>query len=138
MNRMIALSAMLSLIPCPASAGTLLDVIHGTRTQNGIMVLVQGGDDVCEDAAASGFAVLALDTRPERVDALRERFVDRGMYGRVSATLFDGKTIPCIDELVNVVVVEGGSLADEEIMRVLVPGATPALLRTSPFEAEKC
>lgn len=71
MNRMIALSAMLSLIPYPASAGTLLNVIHGTRSQNGIIVLVQAGDDVCEDAAASGFAVLALDTRPERVDALR-------------------------------------------------------------------
>ena len=42
-----------------------------------------------------------------------QRFLDRGIYGRVSASLFDGKTIPCIDELVNVVVVEGGNLADE-------------------------
>ena len=115
MNRMIALSAMLAFISCSARAGTLLDVIHSTRAQNGIMVLVQGGDAVCEDAAASGFAVLALDTRPERVDALRRRFLDRGIYGRVSASLFDGHTLPCIDELVNVVVVEGGNLADEEI-----------------------
>ena len=38
------------------------------------------------------------------------------------------RRIPCIDELVNVVVVEGGNLADEEIMRVLVPGGV-ALVR---------
>jgi len=119
---------MFALLPYPVSAGTLLDVIHSTGAQNGILVLVQAGDAVCENATASGFAVLALETQPDRVDALRRRFLDRGLYGRVSASLFDGKTLPCIDELVNVVVVEGGNLADEEIMRVLVPGGM-ALVR---------
>jgi outer membrane protein assembly factor BamB len=125
---MIALSAMLAFIPYPAPAGTLLDTIHSTGAQNGIIVLVQGGDAVCEDAAASGFAVLALETRPERVDAMRRRFLDGDLYGRVAASLLDGQTLPCIDDLVNIVVVEGGSLADEEIMRVLVPGGV-ALVR---------
>jgi outer membrane protein assembly factor BamB len=92
------------------------------------MVLVQAGDAACQDAAASGFVVLALETRPERVEALRQRFLDPGIYGRLSASLFDGKTIPCIDELVNVVMAEGGNLADEEILRVLVPGGV-ALVR---------
>jgi len=119
---------MLTFLACPAPAGTLLDTIHDTGAENGIMVLVQAGDAVCEDAAASGFVVLALETRPDRVEVLRRCFLDRGIYGRVSATLFDGQTLPCINELVNVVVVEGGNLADEEIMRVLVPGGM-ALVR---------
>ena len=128
MIRVVAPSVMFAFFPSSAPAGTLLDVIHSTGAQNGIMVLVQAGDAVCEDASVSGSVVLALETRPDRVDVLRGRFHNRGMYGRVSATLFDGKTIPCIDELVNVVVVEGGNLANEEIMRVLVPGGT-ALVR---------
>ena len=128
MIKVVVLSAMFALFPYPVSAGTLLEVIHDTGARNGIMILVQADDATCEDAAASGFAVLALDTRPERVDALRRRFLDRGLYGRVSASLFDGQTLPCIDELVNIVVVEGGNLADEEILRVLVPGGM-ALVR---------
>ena len=117
MIRVVALSAMLTFLACPAPAGTLLETIHSTGAQNGILVLIQPGDAVCEDAAASDFAVLALETQPEQVDGLRRRFLDRGVYGRVSASLFDGKTIPCIDELVNIVVVEGGNLVDEEVLR---------------------
>ena len=101
-------------------------------------MLVQNGDDVSEDAAVSEFAVLALDARPRRVNALRERFLDRGMYGRVSATLFDGMTIPCIDELANVVMVEAAHLAGTEIVRSVVPGVTSTLLRTSDVGAGKC
>jgi outer membrane protein assembly factor BamB len=128
MIKVVMISAMFALFPYPVCAGTLLDVIDGTGARNGIIVLVQAGDTVCEDAAASGFAVLALDTRPDRVDTLRRRFLDHGLYGRVSASLFDGKSIPCIDELVNVVVIDGINLSDEEIMRVLVPGGV-ALVR---------
>ena len=61
MIKVVVLSAMFALFPYPASAGALLEVIHGTGARNGIMVLVQAGDAVCEDAAASGFAVLADD-----------------------------------------------------------------------------
>ena len=122
MIKTAAFLAMLSLFSHPVRAGTLLDTIHNTKAQNGIMVLVQPGHDVCEDAAHSGFAVLALETRPERLETLRQRFLDRGLYGRVSVSPFNGSTIPCVDELVNVVVVEGENVAEEEILRVLVPG----------------
>ena len=81
---------MLALIPCSTRAGTLLETIHSTGAQNGIIVLVQPSDVTCEDAVASGFAVLALETRPEQVDVLRRRYLDRGVYGRVSACLLDG------------------------------------------------
>ena len=107
MIRMVALSAMLTFLACPAPAGTFLETIHSTEAQNGIIVLVQPSNATCEDAVASGFAVLALETQPEQGDALRRRLLDRGVYGRVSASLFDGKTIPCIDDLLNVVVAAG-------------------------------
>jgi hypothetical protein len=128
MIKVVVFLVIFVLLPQSVYAGTLLEVIDGTGARNGIIVLVQAGDTVCEDAAASGFAVLALETRPDRVDVLRRRFLDRDLYGRVSASLFDGKSIPCIDELVNVVVVDGINLFDEEIMRVLVPGGV-ALVR---------
>jgi hypothetical protein len=116
MVKVVVFLVIFVLLPQSVYAGTLLEVIDGTGARNGIIVLVQAGDTVCEDAAASGFAVLALETRPDRVDVLRRRFLDRDLYGRVSASLFDGKSIPCIDELVNVVVVDGINLFDEEIM----------------------
>ena len=45
-----------------------------------------------------------------------------------SACDFSNVDLPRINELLNVVVVEGGSLADEEVLRVLVPGGI-ALVR---------
>ena len=68
MFRLLVLSAMFAFFPRPASAGTLLDTIHGTGARNGIIVLVQAEDAVCEDAEESGFVVLALETRPEQVE----------------------------------------------------------------------
>ena len=62
MIRMFALTAIFAFVPWPAFADTLLDVIRGIRAQNGIMVLVEPGNAVCEDAFVSGFAVLALGT----------------------------------------------------------------------------
>ena len=85
-------------------------------------MLVQPGDAVCAEAARLNFTVLALDTRPERVTALRRQFQEQDIYGRVSAIRFDGKTIPCVDGLVNAVVSEATSVNDAEVMRVLAPG----------------
>ncbi len=127
MIRVVTLAAMLMLFAQPAPAGTLRDVIDETGAQNGIVVLVRPGDALCEDAAASSFTVLALESLPERVDGLRQRMLDRGVYGRVTADLFDGRTIPCVDALVNIVVVADASIADEEVLRVLAPGGVAML-----------
>jgi len=134
MIRVVALS-MIFICQWPAFAGTLLDVIHGTRAENGIIVLVQPGNALCEDAAASGFTVLALDSRAGRVAALRQLFLDRGLYGRVSASLSDGQTLPCIDELVNLVVVEEGRLSAGTTGRPREPRTTIGRPIETPIHA---
>ena len=102
------------LLTHPAVAGILFDTVRDTRARNGIIVLVQPEDAVCTDAARLNFTVLALDTRPERVAALRRQFQEQDVYGRVSVVRFDGKTIPCVDGLVNAVVSEATTVDDAE------------------------
>lgn len=63
-----------------AVAGILFDTVRDTRARNGIIVLVQPEDAVCTDAARLNFTVLALDTRPERVAALRRQFQEQDVY----------------------------------------------------------
>ena len=69
--------------------------------------------------------VQGLDTDPAAVAKAREYIQSHKIYGRVSAQLFDGTTLPYVDNLVNVLVASGQcQVAKEEIMRVLVPGGT--------------
>jgi outer membrane protein assembly factor BamB len=48
-----------------------------------------------------------------------------GIYGPVSVDVFDGKRLPYVDNLVNLVVAEdAGDVPEAELMRVLAPGGT--------------
>jgi outer membrane protein assembly factor BamB len=121
--KMLFVSALCAIfLVCSVSGGEIADVIRECRLTGGVIVLVSVDTAVYDEMAATGCAVLGLETDEAKVQALRERFLTKKLYGNLSVTDFDGKTIPCIDELANVLVVGEGNLADEEIMRVLVPG----------------
>ena len=50
--------------------------------------------------------VQGLDTDPQNVDAARKHIQSLGIYGKVSADLFDGKQLPYVDDCVNLIVAE--------------------------------
>ncbi|MHC4116602.1 MAG: outer membrane protein assembly factor BamB family protein [Planctomycetota bacterium] len=101
---------------------------------------VQGGFVVwvgCEDAKQlvslggdDGFIVQGLSNDPESVAAARRQVKSAGAYGRISVGLLDGRELPYIDNMVNLLVVsDAGELSAGEIERVLVPGGVALVKR---------
>ncbi|MDP6353979.1 MAG: PQQ-binding-like beta-propeller repeat protein [Planctomycetota bacterium] len=111
------------------SGGELAKAIQSTRLTNGVILLVNTGSETYDEAADTGCTVRGLETDLSAVEASRKRFMARGIYGRLSVAGFNGKTLPCIDNLVNIVVVENGEVTKSEVMRVLAPNGT-ALVKT--------
>jgi hypothetical protein len=85
-------------------------VIEDSGVQGGLVVKI-GCGDVDELAAlkASGrFVVQVLDADAAKVAAAREALAGKGLYGPVSVTGFDGKSLPYVDGLVNLLVADAG------------------------------
>lgn len=69
------------------------------------------------------YVVHALDTDADKVRQARERFLAGNFDGAVSAAVFDGRHLPYIDNLVNLLVVDSPfDVSQVELMRVIVPG----------------
>ncbi len=102
-------------------AGQVADTVKQARIAGGIIVVVNGSAATYDDAAATGCTVHGLDTDWERLAAHRKRLGEGGRNGRVSVHGFDGKALPYIDNLVNLIVIEDGVIHKAEVMRVLVP-----------------
>ena len=102
-------------------AGELADVVRQARITGGIIVLVDGSDASYEDAAGTPCTVHGLETDGTRVPALRKRLLAEGTYGRISVSRFNGKTLPYIDNLANLVAIEAGRVPTAEAIRVLAP-----------------
>lgn len=92
--------------------------------KGGIVVQLGVGDGTLTTAlrANNSYQVQGLDTDATRVAKVRETIFAKGAYGPVSVDRFDGRTLPYIDNLVNLIVAEDlGSVPMEEVKRVLVP-----------------
>lgn len=103
--------------------------IHG-----GLAVVLGAADaELMRELAAHGFVVQALDTDGNRVSALRQRLLADGRHGRVSAVTFDGKRLPYVDNLVNLLVLQDGTFKtpEAEMVRVVAPRGVLAS-RTQP------
>jgi len=69
------------------------------------------------------YIVHALDTDADKVQRARERFLAGNFDGTVSAAAFDGRHLPYVDNLVNLLVVDSPfEVSQAELSRVLVPG----------------
>jgi outer membrane protein assembly factor BamB len=118
----------------PGAAASTSQVLKQNGVKGGLVVVV-GCDDpelLVELGRRDGYLVQGLDTDRDRVNAAVDAIRAAGLYGKVSATLFDGTALPYVDNLVNAVVVRnvgdpepgrraGYEIRDEEIKRVLAP-----------------
>ena len=103
----------------------------------------------CEDGkmlaslgSRKGFVVQGLSDNPQAVAAAKEQVKAVGIYGKVSVVHFNGKQLPYVDNLVNLLVVSDvGGISGGEIKRVLAPGGRALIkkqldipgIKTSPL-----
>jgi len=123
----ILLSAFILLAPAgTAGAGEAGDILESSGLGGGLIVHVGCGDGRLTAALCpgDGYLVLGLDTDPTNVAKARQHLRSQGLdAGKVTVDRFDGKRLPLVDNLVNLVVAEDlGDVAIEEVMRVLCPG----------------
>ena len=99
-------------------------ILQATDVKGGVIVHVGCGDGVLTASlrADDSFLVHGLDTSDANVAAARTHIRESGLYGPVSVDTFDGRTLPYVDNFVNLVVADDlGQVPMAEVMRVLVP-----------------
>jgi len=108
-----------------ASREQARQILEATGVRGGLVVHLGCGDGRLTAALRAGesFLVHGLHTDAAAVERAREHIRGLGVYGPVSVDRFDGKRLPYVDNLANLVVAEElGGVATHEAMRVLAPG----------------
>ena len=133
--RVGAFSAMLlasATVAVGAEADLARQILKDTGVQGGLVVHVGCGDGKLTAAlrADDSYLVHGLDTDAGRVREARDHIRKLGSYGPVSIDRFDGKRLPYVDNLVNLVVARDlGGITPAEAMRVLAPGGVLYVLQ---------
>jgi len=108
-----------------AADGLARQILDATHTRGGLIVHVGCGDGRLTAAllVSPGSLVQGLEKAPAQVDAARQHVRSTGLYGKITIEPFDGRRLPYIDNLVNLLVAEDlGELSMDEVTRVLAPG----------------
>ncbi len=99
-------------------------ILNATGVQGGLIVHIGCGDGKLTAGlrAGEGYLVHGLAGTSQNLAKARRNIRDKGLYGPVSVDLLEEKTLPYIDNSVNLIVAEGAvKVSEHEIMRVLVP-----------------
>ena len=99
-------------------------IMEATGVRGGVVVHVGCGDGKLTAAlhVNDSYLIHGLDADASNVEAARKNIQSLGLYGKVSVEQWNGKGLPYVDNLVNVVVSEDlGGTAMDEVMRVLAP-----------------
>jgi len=107
----------------PAEAARV--ILDDTGISGGLIVHLGCGDGKLTAALRAGdaFLVHGLAFDAKNVGLARKHVRSKGLYGRVSVEQFDGRKLPYLDDLVNLVVAEDrGDVPMDEVLRVLCPG----------------
>lgn len=100
------------------------DVLKQSGVRGGFIVHLGCGDGQLTAALRTNesYQVHGLDTSAEQIAATRAALQAAGVYGPVSVDRFDGKSLPYIDGMVNLVVAEKlGEVPQSEVERILCP-----------------
>jgi len=123
---------LLALSPVVATAPTRGDdsqqlagpILRDAGVHGGLVVHLGCGDGKLTASLRQNDRCLVhgLDSDTAHVASAREHLLKLGVYGRVSADTFDGRRLPYVDNLVNLLVAEDlGQVAVDEVVRVLAP-----------------
>ncbi|MHC4681491.1 MAG: class I SAM-dependent methyltransferase [Planctomycetota bacterium] len=101
-------------------------ILDAANITGGVVIHIDCGDGQLTAALRAGesYLVQGLDTDAREVQGAREYIRKLDCYGPVSAELFDGRRLPYVDNLVNLVLAEDlGEVPTAEAMRILAPGS---------------
>ena len=101
------------------------EIVESAGVTGGLIVHVScnEGEQTALLRVNDSFLVLGLDTDVRQINKARDHIQSLGLYGPVAVDTCDGKHLPLIDNMVNLVVAEVlGDVAMTEVMRVLTPG----------------
>ena len=99
-------------------------IMNATGVKGGLIVHIGCGDGKLTTAlrVSDMYLVQGLDTNPRNVQKAREYIQSFGIYVNVSVDVFDGKHLPYVDNLLNLIVAEDDSdVSIPEMIRTLAP-----------------
>lgn len=115
-----------ALIVAPnANAQPTEDAVKEIAARGGVIVHLGCGDGRLTAALrqSDSRCVHGLDTDPENVRKARDYLISQGLYGDISIDTFDGRNLPYVDNMVNLLLTDQlGAVSQAEMMRVLTPG----------------
>jgi SAM-dependent methyltransferase len=106
------------------SAETASDIIKETGIRGGLVVHLGCGDGILTAGLRINerYLVQGLDKDATCVAKTRKLLQSKGLNGPVTADLFDGKKLPYVRDVVNLLVASDlGDVTMDEILRVLAP-----------------
>lgn len=119
----VGVVAIAGLLPDLLRAGPAF--VEQFKFSGGIVVALDfdDGQSIADLATDGPFVIHALLRDEARVAAARKAIQAAGVYGKVSCDLYNGRDLPYVDGLVNLVLCkESCEVPQAELMRVLVPG----------------
>ena len=125
MKKLIIYFIFIMLLAVQLFGLTGKQIIEKTGVKGGVIVHLDCNDAklTLELRVNDRYLVQGLDTDPKDVEKARRNIMAKGVYGKVTASVFDEKKLPYADNFVNLVVAESpGKVPQKEIMRVLAPG----------------
>jgi ubiquinone/menaquinone biosynthesis C-methylase UbiE len=128
-------AAVFFLLLCCSTSASPADeaqsILDSTGTKGGFIVHLGCGDGSLTAALrkSDAFIVHGLSHDESAIRTARDRLLADGAYGPVSLERLTITTLPYLDNMVNLIVVDDPlGISDEEIQRVLTPGGA-ALIR---------
>ncbi|UCD56238.1 MAG: PQQ-binding-like beta-propeller repeat protein [Candidatus Hydrogenedentota bacterium] len=130
----LARAACILMALCVISSGAIQagdyeneakQILDASGVKGGLVVHVGCGDGKLTTALRVNdrYLVHGLDTDAASIAGMREHLQSRGLYGPVSADRFDGRHLPYVEDIVNLLVVtDPGEVTRDEVHRVLSPG----------------
>ena len=120
-------------------AKTVADLYSDAGISGGVVVHlgVEDGKKIAALRCSESFLVQGLEEDRSKIEIARQYLSTQGIHGAVTAQEFDGKHLPYIDNLINLVVVDTRCElqdAGSEILRVLTPRGV-AIVREKGNEA---
>jgi len=130
MRRYAAALALCLLLTGHVHGEQAKDIIDASGVKGGLVVHVGCGDGKLTAAlrASEAYVVHGLDADAANVRKAREHVSKLGAYGKVTIDRYDGRSLPYIDNMVNLLVVTGDcGVSKAEMLRVLVPNGVVSL-----------
>lgn len=127
----IAIHLVLSACSSVWAEQSAEDILKASGVKGGLVVQIGCADGRLTAAlrASDSHVVQGLDTDPANAAKARSHIQTLNLGGKVSAAVFDGRNLPYVDELVNLVVASGEwQVPKEEVLRVLAPGGVALAL----------